>query len=122
MAAQHHTLDIYGTHLHAAYTNRDWNQLRREHPGAYLDKANTLGLGATYDGRDPNDQHHQWIWVGLNNHHGNPAELIDTCAHEATHAALNITHRHAFNPTAGNGEPLAYLVGWLTTWLHKGTQ
>ena len=47
-------------------------------------------------------------------HKNDTAELVDTCAHEATHAALAI-HKHA--GATPDGEPLAYLTGWLTAWL-----
>ena len=113
----HHKLDIYGTELHFAATPQAWAILRRMNPN--LDPAKHLGYGATYDSHERDtDQHHAWVWIDKAKHAG-PLDLANTVAHEATHVALDITDRHAIDPTSGNGEPLAYLVGWLTEWMTR---
>lgn len=52
-----------------------------------------------------------WISPGLA-----PEQLLSTCAHEAAHAAEAI-----FGPLdiPMSGEPLAYLIGWLTQRIHS---
>lgn len=114
-ATAHHTLDIYGTQLHAAYTQRGWATLTRLNPD--LTPHDELGLGGVDDSRDADtDQQHLWIWVAANRHH-DTGELVDTLSHEATHAAMFILQRHHVDVEASTHEPLAYLVGWLAAWL-----
>lgn len=116
----HHKLDIYGTELHAAFDHDGWKRLRRIN--RVLEPAKNLGYGVTYttQKRDT-DQQHIWVYVDRAKCAA-VDELVDTASHEATHAAMSILERHAIDLDASQGEPLAYLVGWITNWLWVGAQ
>jgi len=112
----HYVLDIYGTSLHAAFDRKAWKQLRDENPG--LQKCRTLGAGLTHYDLDRDGTQHLWIWVDANAHHYKWS-LLNTIAHEATHAAAFICERHEIDLNASRSEPLAYLSGWIAEWLWK---
>ena len=79
-------------------------------------------FGSTTDSRDKDtQQQHIWIWVDAGDvrHRADQAELVDTIAHEAVHVAGNILERCAIEQQASNGEPFAYLVGWVSAWLWR---
>ncbi len=114
------TLDIYGVNLHLATTERDWKWLRRHLP--YVKEMPDSAGHSHFAVWEPNNDGLPlpvlalWIRDELNE---DPAELIDTCAHEAAHAAGQILSwiGHDFRGDGGVDEPHAYLVGWLTKWL-----
>ena len=117
--SKHHThvLDIYNVHLHAVTTRKAWAKLRKDMP--HLDE--NPGLGHTHlfewipnDGTLP--ERHVALYIDVKAHRDDHAELINTCAHEATHAAGMILDQIKARYD-GNSEPFAYLVGWLTAWL-----
>lgn len=117
MAVIHHTLDIYDVELHLVTNRRDWTALRRKLD--FMDKApESAGLSqfATFHPKDGGlTVPHLVLWIDLKQNREH-LDLIDTCAHEASHAAGQlfeyIGHDHR-----GSDEPSAYLVGWLTRWI-----
>ena len=115
----HHRLDIYGHELFVTTTKRGWSNIQRLF--AFHD-VDTTAAGQTHSGQlqpDDGSPNVNAIAIYINANHGNEAEHIDTCAHEAAHAAEAILEGTKI-PTGG--EPLAYLTGWLTRWLWENTK
>jgi len=119
---RHHVLDIYGVHLYLATTPDAWKKLRRR--VNYLgDVPESLGL-TTFATWHPDDGSAPTpiltIWIDLEHH--DPIDLVETAAHEASHAAGQILHwlGHDYRGAGGTDEPHAYLVGWLTRWIFEG--
>lgn len=110
-------LDIYDTGLHLARTKREWASLKRKLkiPDQCPDSAGQ----ATFATFHPNDggitQPHLILWIDIKSHRTR-AELVNTCAHEAAHAATSLLD-HLGHQIKVSDEPHAYLVGWLTEWL-----
>ncbi|WP_426243715.1 hypothetical protein [Nocardioides sp. LHG3406-4] len=109
---RHHLLDIYGVELHLATTRRDWAGLRRSFD--FLDRDTPKeSFGHTTYATRRGGERHLIFWIDATRVGG---DLVDTCAHEASHGAGRILecvgHR-----VPGTDEPHAYLVGWLTRWL-----
>lgn len=46
-------------------------------------------------------------------------DLINTCAHEATHAAISIFTEIGTEFNENTSEPIAYFIGWLTQEIYK---
>jgi hypothetical protein len=118
VSVAHHTLDVYGAELHLATTKRDWATLRRRLD--FLDKAAPAAAGfaqfATFHPKGTGlVVPHLVLFVDVKAH-ATQLELIDTCAHEASHAAGQLLD-HIGHDIRGTDEPHAYLVGWLTRWL-----
>lgn len=118
MAIRSHQLDVYDVELHLATNRRDWSTLRRRLP--FLDKGAPESAGmsqlATWHPKKRGlPQPIVVLWVDLANHLTS-SELVDTLAHEASHAAGQILDRVG-HEVKGVDEPHAYLVGWLTRWL-----
>jgi hypothetical protein len=117
-----HTLDIYRAELHMATDRRAWAALRRRFP--YLDKAPAAAGLSQFATFHPNDGGHTVpilvLWVDVKAHRG-AGELVETCAHEASHAASQL-FEHVGHDVKGTDEPHAYLVGWLTRWLWEGCE
>ena len=120
MSTATHTLDIYGVDLHLATTKREWNKLRKRL--TYLEGVpDSAGLThfATWE---PTDRTHAipvvtfWIRDEVTS---DSLQLIETCAHEAAHAATHILGwvGHDVRGDDGKDEPSAYLAGWLTRWI-----
>lgn len=59
------------------------------------------------------------IYIDPEQHGGEVAQLVNTCAHEAQHATSQLFEYIGHNPV-GADEPSAYLVGALTQWLYEG--
>lgn len=112
----HHVLDIYGTHLHLATTKAQWKKIAKEF-GLDKETPGSAGQVTTLTRRAKHDitRLALIIWVDTANH-ATIADLIDSCAHEASHAAGRILE-HAGHPLPHTDEPHAYLVGWLTSWI-----
>lgn len=116
-----HLLDIYGVHLHAATNKREWRAMRRALPALESEgPEKPTSAGTTWIiTRRPKPGGlpipHVAFWVDRKNH-ADVGELIDTCAHEASHGANRILE-HIGTDVSGGNEPHAYLVGWLTRWL-----
>lgn len=113
-----HRLDIYGADLHLATDRRQWATLRRRL--AFLDKEAPKSAGisqfATWHPKGPGlTQPVLVFWVDLANH-PDTLDLVDTVAHEASHAASQLLD-WVGHDVKGTDEPHAYLVGWLARWL-----
>lgn len=118
MSVAHHTLDIYGAEIHLATTKRDWSTLRRKLD--FLDRAAPESAGlATFATFHPKGGGltvpHLVLWLDVAMHQTH-LDLIDTCAHEASHAVSQLFEWIGHTPT-GVDEPSAYFVGWLTRWM-----
>lgn len=99
-------------------TPRGWSNICRRVPFGTLDAS---AGGQTFSGQwQPRDggPNENSIGIYINPKHATPTEHLTTCAHEAAHAAETILRGAATEPT---GEPLAYLVGWLTAWLWENS-
>ena len=119
-AARHHILDIYGVHLHLATTQREWSTLRRKQTWL-VKKPNASGLAcfATFHPKKPGPVvPHLALWVDVALC-ADPLELVEICSHEAAHGAAQILE-WVGHEIKGSDEPSAYLVGWLTRWMHDG--
>lgn len=120
MSVRHHLLDIYGVHLHLATNQRDWSTLRRKHKWL-AKKPNSSGLAhfATLPPKKPGPViPHLALWVDMSRCK-DPLELVEICSHEASHGAAQILDWIG-HEVRGSDEPSAYLVGWLTRWMHAG--
>jgi hypothetical protein len=118
VSVAHHTLDIYGAELHLVTTKRDWSTLRRKL--SFMDKGapESAGLAqfATFHPKGGGiTVPHLVLWLDLASHRTR-LDLIDTAAHEASHAAGQLLE-HIGHDIRGTDEPHAYLVGWLTRWM-----
>jgi hypothetical protein len=117
VSVSHHTLDVYGAEIHLATTRRDWATLRRRLN--FLDgvpEAAGMSTFATFHPKGGGlTVPHLVLWLDLKAHK-TKLELVDTCAHEASHAAGQLLD-HIGHDIRGTDEPHAYLVGWLTRWL-----
>lgn len=117
-------LDVFPVDVHLATGPKGWKRLRRT--VRFVDKGVPESAGLTQFGLFVPDRGtprgHLVLWVELEGH-DDPAELVDTCAHEATHGAGAILDwlGHSVHP-AGGDEPHAHLVGWLTRWLWTSCQ
>lgn len=56
------------------------------------------------------------IYVDVAIHDGDHVQLVDTCAHEAAHAAAALLEQIGHRGDATD-EPTAYLIGHLTGWM-----
>lgn len=114
-----HQLDIYGTWLHLATDRKAWRKHRKLLPS--LDKEPPEAAGAVmltlHHPPDATTVTHLTIWLDLDAHTAS-GDLIDTAAHEATHAATALLD-HISQAYDANSEALAYLVGWITCWIWK---
>lgn len=120
MSPKSHTLDIYGTELYLATDRRSWATLRRR--CNFLDKtAQSAGFAqfATWHPKDGSlTANIVVLWIDVKAHRST-LDLIDTAAHEASHAVSQILDYIGHEPK-GTDEPSAYLVGWLTRWILDG--
>jgi hypothetical protein len=107
----HHQIEVYGAELHIATSLKAWAKLRKridsldEEPGGLgftsLD-LHESELGATWP--------HLSIFVDLAAHGDDQPMLVNTCAHEAAHAA-GLLLDHIGEQYGGRSEAHAYLVG-----------
>lgn len=120
MSGATHTLDIYGVDIHLATTEREWKKLRKRL--TYLDDTPNAAGFTHFAIWEPSDHTSPvpvvafWIRNELTT---DPLQLVETCAHEAVHAATHILAwaGHDIRGDDGNDEPTAYLAGWLTRWI-----
>lgn len=113
-----HSLDIYDAQLYFASTKRQWAALRRRATFIDAKAPDSAGL-AHFATWHPNDGGMALpvvvLWINVAQHR-TLADLADTLAHEATHAAGQLLD-HIGHRLQGVDEPHAYLVGWLTRWM-----
>jgi hypothetical protein len=112
-----HFLDIYDVDLRLATTPKQWRKLAAE--GFPIKRRVPQAAGQTklavWKPRKGLHVPCVILWVNLAEH-TSPAELVNTCAHEATHAAGMILNRIGHEGPSGD-EPRAYLTAWLTSWM-----
>ena len=120
MAYVEHRLDVYGTALFLATNKKDWKALGRRIDLGQGDTPSEEVSGQVTSGAwRPEERtfatHALVIWVDTQRH-VDAGALIDTCAHEASHAAGRILEvaGHYFSYS---DEAHAYLCGWLTRWI-----
>lgn len=127
MSAASHTLDIYGVELHLATTRREWKKLRKRLSFLHKDPA---AVALTQFARwEPIDGGRSipilafWISPIISD---DERFLVETCAHEASHAASIILTNALHDVRGGDGngvdEPTAYLTGWIAGWLYENTK
>lgn len=117
-----HLLDVYRVWVHATGTPKGWARLRtrvdclEEDPAAL---GYTEGVEWVPDpGTGPHpSEYHVAVFVDVEAHQGNEARVVETCAHEATHAATMMLNHLGQQLDDVGLEAHAYLVGWLTSWL-----
>ena len=113
-------LDIYDVDLYAATDMRQWRALRRRL--TFLDETPS-GAGmsqfAVWEPANGLDRPVIVLFVDVARH--DEPGLVNTCAHEASHAASQLFDHFGHHPS-GTDEPTAYLVGWLTQWLWEACQ
>lgn len=117
-AAIRHTLDIYDADLHLVTTPAAWTQLRKtlDHLDAEVPDSAGLVQFSTFEPDDGTlNTPVLVIWINQAQH-ADTLQLIDTVAHEATHAAGELLE-HIGHQIKGTDEPHAYLVGWITRWI-----
>ena len=111
-----HTLDIYGVQLHLATNRRQWATLRRRFD--FLDTSTPTDCygHTTYAAKHETGERHLVFWIDPDRP---PAEVVDTCAHEAAHGTGRVLASigHTYDET---DEPSAWLTGWLAAWLWQG--
>ena len=112
-----HRLDVYDRWLHLAYTPKQWAKLTARFE-QHIDQP---GMGAVTSVRDTNPPAgepatHYLIWIDKQEHDGQPAALVNTIAHEASHVAGQIFDDIGEQPS-NNTETRAYLVGWIAQWI-----
>lgn len=113
-----HRLDIYGADLHLATTKAEWRTLTRRIPDLDNEPPEAAGLVwfATLVPDGPGLHIPTLvIWLDLDNH-SSVSDLVDTIAHEASHAAGGLLE-HVGHSFTGSDEPHAYLIGWLARWM-----
>ena len=118
---KYHTLDVYGTELALATDRRAWATMRRHLD--FLDKRPPESAGfAQFATWIPDNggltKNHVALWIDVDAHH-TTLDLIDTAAHEASHATAQILD-YIGHEVKGTDEPSAHLVGWLTRWMLDG--
>lgn len=118
MAYVEHRLDIYNTAIYLATTKKSWRKLAKHCTlvGKRIPEcAGQVASGLWTPKKRGLSEHHIAIWIDVRNH-PDPLDLLDTCAHEASHAAGRILE-HIGQPLHYTDEAHAYLVGWLTRWI-----
>ena len=120
MTYKSHRLDVYNTGLFLATTRKQWKQLAKKCKlieADVPDCAGQVSSGVWQPKTRGLAEHHVVVWINVKQH-GDQGELLDTCAHEASHAAGRILE-HIGHPVPATDEPHAYLVGWLTRWIYE---
>jgi hypothetical protein len=117
-----HRLDVYGTALFLATTKKQWRAIakRLEFVPKHVPQCSGQATFAVWEPDNGNSEPVVVLWINTADH-TSTGELIDTCAHEASHAAGRILE-HIGHPIPATDEPHAYLIGWLTRWIweHSG--
>lgn len=108
MARRDHSLGIYGAHLHVATTRKQMTRLRRRYG---LAKPEAMGASYLTVDTDAGNAPHLTVWVDGDRLDG--AEMVDTIAHEAVHAAAQLLDHIGQAADRHDSEALAYLTGWV---------
>lgn len=115
-----HQLDIYNqVYVHVATTKLSWKRLTKRMAIADPELPDAIGYTTMKTWR-PNKsgftELHFFIWIDTKKMK-NSADLVNTCAHEATHTAVFLFDYIGYSWKDTGAEPIAYFVGWLTEWL-----
>ena len=121
---RHHILDPYGAHLYLCTTAKQWRAVR-ETVDILPEKPPEAAGAVNHFIWEPKHGRHVTVlvvWIDRGAAYDD-ADLIDTCAHEAYHAAVGLLHNigHRNDDPTGD-EAAAYLVGWVTAWLYEGVR
>lgn len=112
-------IDVYGVRLHLATRKKDLDKIRRELTSIDKRAHDNAGSTSFIIEHQPGGatQTHIVIWINGRSHRkSGPAELVNTVAHEAFHAAQFVCERLELER---GGEAQAYLTGWITEWAWK---
>lgn len=113
-----HLLDIYSIWLHVESTPAKWKALAKKE-GLSLNKPDgSLGFVNHSKIVHKGMIHHISVYIDGKSHKDNDIALVETCAHEATHAALTILSIVG-QTIRDDDEHVAYLTGWITQWLYQ---
>ncbi len=106
-----HRLDVYDVDLVLVTSKKQRKQLKKAFPGARK-VAIWPAHGSTTCLLDMRTTRDVWVVYVNAGHeiHREPGQLVNTCAHEATHVATGMLRGYG---EALDGEAVAYLVGWL---------
>ena len=117
----HHTLDVYGVEMYLATNRRQWSMLRRKLSflGQVPESAGQATFATWVPKANGNTIPYLVCWIDPTQHDAQ-LDIVNTCAHEAAHAAGQILN-WVGHSVPGTDEPHAYLVGWLTQWLYEHT-
>lgn len=115
-----HLLDIYGAWIHLATDAQQWRSVQRKITSLSEDVPESMGRTdfALWLPDTGGSTANLVVFIDLRAHTGDMLALVDTVAHEATHAAGGLLD-HVGQKYDGNSEALAYLVGWLTSWIWR---
>lgn len=117
VTAHHHTLDVYGVHLHAAFERDAWKAIRRDmpRPCEVFAWKNMPGAAVTLSQLSPRGPQH--LAFAFNLESLTVAQQVGLIAHEALHAAIFITGYRGIETRAEGDEAAAYLAGWIAEWV-----
>lgn len=123
MTYSHHRLDIYEADVYFAATPKQWKRMCREiksKGGKHPPKCMGMSEFRTWIPGD-GGAHVPVIvlWIAADRCR-TTTELVNTIAHEATHATGQILDHIGHDGLRGD-EPRAYLTGWLTSWMWDHT-
>ena len=111
-APRSHLLDVYDCWLHVAVTPKQWRRLADKYD---LDRDITsAGHLQLFIDTGANNQPHLAVWIRPGS---SGRALVDTIAHEATHAAAQLLDHVGQRAERHDSETLAYLIGWISGWL-----
>lgn len=119
----HHRLDIDDVDIYVTASSRGWANIRRRMGGSLHPLQQPIGGRTSEAVWVPRSGAPERKYIAVYvNPHMTPGEHVDTCAHEATHVGLWIAESFGIEPHGSKGEPLSYLVGWLTAWIWTNTR
>jgi hypothetical protein len=112
-------IDVYDTDVWLATNAQQWKMLRRRLSHLDADPPESAGI-SHFAVFEPDDGGISTptiaLFVNIAQHHSDQALLVNTIAHEATHAAGQLLE-HIGHAGIGGDEPRAYLVGHLAGWM-----
>lgn len=114
MRVKRHSLDIYGAELFRATSKAELREIRSLVP--FKIEAPGAAAATWFEAVDRGPFTVPHIVFYVDPKRGDTLDLIELCAHEATHGAGQL-FEHLAHTMQGIDEPHAYLIGWLTRWL-----